>query len=144
MKRFNSICLTGRVQQCRAATRGSHLSHIIAPYWLFSEHLLNIHITLRQVQVMGMFYVCRFVHALYSLSKWLTETSLTHIYHDASSLLLVIISHAMAVLIQTAGKPFLSVWLYGAHCCGVTHPGNSHWWDSNTQCCTSLAQARGL
>lgn len=41
------------------------------------------------------------------LIKVTDRTSLTHIYHDASSLLLVIISHAMAIFIQTAGKPFL-------------------------------------
>lgn len=41
------------------------------------------------------------------LIKVTDRTSLTHIYHDASPLLLVIISHAMVIFIHTAGKPFL-------------------------------------
>lgn len=63
--------------------------------------------------------------------------SLTHIYHDASSLLLVIISHAMGIFIQTAGKPFLvclTLW-------NLLLWWNPHWWDDNTQCCKRQAPA---
>lgn len=52
------------------------------------------------------------------------QTSPGHIYHDASSFLLVIISHAHVLLIHTAGKLFLCVSLHGAYCCGGAHPGS--------------------
>lgn len=98
----------GSVQQCVAATRGSHLSHIKAPkrldsvFWTSAEnsHLPDSRPSHGNIDVLCML----FCSCIVQLIKVTDRTSLTHIYHDASSLLLVIISHAMAIFIQTAGK----------------------------------------